>query len=126
VNEVIIILRGPFWLICSETADSNGQLSFDMSSACVISMGVDNITERTPSHKSCWPAIATEYLSLPWNYYPRGRLEIRRGKAIVFANPLCLQYPFLLDDIRYAFNIPNDVEINVKSDNSAHYASANM
>jgi len=48
------------------------------------------------SHERAWP-LASENLpqrirSKPWNFYPRGRVEIANGKATIYYNPLLAQW----------------------------------
>ncbi|SOC08082.1 hypothetical protein [Pseudobutyrivibrio ruminis] len=40
------------------------------------------------NHKKEWSKRNSEY---PYNYYPRGRVEIRKGKIKVFANPVIIE-----------------------------------
>ena len=103
------IQKGPFWVI------ANG---FD--EATILCFPVHHSTESTPSHIDAWQKVCGEYKRMKWNYYPRGRVEIRRGKATVYANPTCLQYPQLENVLRYKFNLGN-IKISYKADNSSHY-----
>ncbi len=70
---------------------------------------------------SKWPRSIT--LGKPYNYFPRGRVEIRNRKAIIFLNPsICSKE--LTEKIRMEFSLEiNEVlrEIQVKADGSRHY-----
>lgn len=76
------------------------------------------------NHKAEW-----EYLNRsitegrPFNYYPRGRVEIRNGKATIFLNPN-IKKENVLCKIIEAFELVTNDElkaIRVKSDGSNHY-----
>lgn len=58
----------------------------------------------------------------PFNYYPRGRVEIKNGKATVFLNPAinkeCIVYR-IMDAFELMTRELNC--INIKSDGSSHY-----
>jgi len=106
------MLKGPFWVI-GET-DLDGNLSFGKLLACSV-----EVSQITPSHKDIWD-FCRGNIKRRWNYYPRGRVEIRRGKAVVFANPICFEWAWLEDELRNHFHL-GSLEINYKADNSRHY-----
>ena len=58
----------------------------------------------------------------PFNYYPRGRVEIKNGKATVFLNP-AINKEFIVYRIMDAFELMTGELncINIKSDGSSHY-----
>lgn len=58
----------------------------------------------------------------PFNYYPRGRVEIKNGKATVFLNPVINKECVVLR-IMDAFELMTGELncINIKSDGSSHY-----
>lgn len=60
---------------------------------------------------------------LPFDYYPRGRVENRKGRIIVYLNP-DLNHKEILAAIWNEFEL-NEPEIQnniqIKSDGSAHY-----
>lgn len=70
------------------------------------------------NHKNAWntlPKSATD--RKPFNYYPRGRVEIKNGKATVFSNYLTDELKQKIIDI-FFLSTENTV---FKIDNSAHY-----
>ena len=72
----------------------------------------------TYTHKKLWPYIAGKYKKHPYNYFPRGRVEIdNKGRSVIYMNPNVPES--VLPDIRVEFGI-RDEEI-VKYDNSNHY-----
>lgn len=58
----------------------------------------------------------------PFNYYPRGRVEIKNGKATVFLNP-AINKECIVYRIMDAFElITGELNcINIKCDGSSHY-----
>lgn len=58
----------------------------------------------------------------PFNYYPRGRVEIKNGKATVFLNP-AINKECIVRRIMDAFELMTGELncINIKSDGSSHY-----
>ena len=60
-------------------------------------------------------------IPLPYNYYPRGRVEIKNGKAIIFLNPtLCTDE--IKSAIKEHFGL-HKIRIEWKADGSYHYRS---
>ena len=62
-----------------------------------------------------------EYRGLPYNYYPRGRVEIKNKKATVYLNPvLCTEYIKRL--IFEKFGLFRDgINVRFVADGSSHY-----
>ena len=59
----------------------------------------------------------------PYNYYPRGRVEIKRNKAVIFINPV-LNTKAIIEKIFEVFELSesdNLKSISVKCDGSRHY-----
>lgn len=55
----------------------------------------------------------------PYNYYYRGRVEIKNNKATVYINPLA-NIEEIQKQIIETFNLKN-IKLIFKSDGSAHY-----
>ena len=104
--------KGPFWLI-SEIG-SVGNISHEKLLSCSV-----ELSQITPSHKEIWDSCRGN-IKKPWNYYPRGRVEVKKDKAIVYANSLCFEYADLSEQLRIAYNL-GDLPLELKADNSAHY-----
>lgn len=97
--------KGPFWVI-----DSN---------ETIVAYPVDADMNPVPSHKNVWDDCKGSVKDT-WNYYPRGRVEIKRGKVIVFLNERCLDRRSLENDLRKTFDL-GIINIEFKIDHSAHY-----
>ena len=135
--------KGIFWIICSyELIDGSITVDFsdykllsilipctddgeviDGSSALLNSKKGNSIT-----HKAAWNTKTItdrEYSRLirnhRYNYFPRGRVEINNGKAVIFLNP-CIHHEFVINDIVETFGISAVKSIKVIADNSSHYA----
>lgn len=106
--------KGPFWVICKTVYDE-----LDFSESTLLSFPVSDDQEPTPSHINVWKTVKGN-LRQSWDYYPRGRVEIRRGKVIVFANPLCFCFDKLEESLRDHFQL-GELPIVFKADNSSHY-----
>ncbi len=98
-------MKGPFWVLEEEDR--------------MIAYPVPLSQTPVPSHKDVWLSVCG-IRKKTWSYYPRGRVEIRNGKVIVFANSYCYRYAKLEKEIREAFHL-GDLPIKFKADNSSHY-----
>lgn len=109
--------KGIFWFPCFVGA--KGELVFtDGIEACITPE-----TAAPNTHKDSWKAATAgrkDLRGIPWNYFPRGRVEISRGRALVFMNPQILNCENYLERIREKFGIGH-MDIRVRIDNSAHY-----
>lgn len=79
------------------------------------------------AHKQSWKTAskncAREIRNKPWNYFPRGRVEIRNGKATIYHNPILAE-----GDVGVLFRIAvlcefgiGDIPSQFVSDGSSHY-----
>lgn len=76
------------------------------------------------NHKKIWSKLPRKVTrGKSFHYFPRGRVEIRRKRAIIFLNPsLC--YEEMLQKIKAEFRLDNNEAIRdilVKADGSRHY-----
>ena len=101
--------RGLFWYVDGEL------LCFPVSSAEVDTVG--------NNHRRFWETLPHSLTcGMPYNYLPRGRVELRHGKAVVYLNPsLCT--PEIDARIRHAFSLPDEMPLSFKADGSRHYRS---
>lgn len=81
------------------------------------------------THKATWAEAAREQpravRSKPWNYFPRGRVEVKASKVTVYHNP-ALSSPEFERTIREAFML-NDEKLSIRfvPDHSEHYRTKN-
>lgn len=125
---------GIFWVICADDADGYPALdTFELLTFTVPCDQQGNILDpsvplnaksgTTYNHKLTWNQLAPQITQgHSYQYHPRGRVEIRRGKALVFINPV-LHTPAVLTEICHAFGLDNALlqKIAVKNDGSTHY-----
>lgn len=83
-----------------------------------------NITSKDINHKRLWErldSVVTE--GYPYNYYPRGRVELRHGKALIFCSThICTEELKSLITERFGLTEENGIkEVVLKADGSAHY-----
>lgn len=101
--------RGVFWIINDEL------LAFPFTDE--YSEGIAK-SGNTYNHKKLWNEIKPKGCNKPYNYYPRGRVEIsNKGKPIIYMNPN-------VDDsfiplIRTEFGLRES--LTIRYDNSQHY-----
>lgn len=101
--------RGVFWLVDDEL------LAFPYSDD--YKSGYAN-SGLTYNHKKLWPDIRPKGCNKPYNYYPRGRVDIdNKGRAIIYLNPN-IDNSFI-SNIKTEFGIVGSPII--KYDNSNHY-----
>lgn len=76
------------------------------------------------NHQAAWSTLPKrETGNKPYNYYPRGRVEIRNGKAVIYVNGN-IAYEKLLKWAINEFNLikENGIEkVEIKADMSNHY-----
>ncbi len=75
------------------------------------------------NHRRFWKTLPHSLTGgMPYNYFPRGRVELRHGKAVVYLHPsLCT--PGIDIRIRLAFSLPDEVPLPFKADGNRHYRS---
>ena len=102
--------KGVFWAI-------DGQLlAFPYMENCHSSGQAKS--GDTYAHKKLWPEIRPKGCGKPYNYYPRGRIEVNsKGKAILYMNPNVDES--LVPEIMIQFGLSEPLEIVY--DNSNHY-----
>lgn len=120
--------KGVFWFICTV---SDGQLKFEEILALPIPCRGDDIgiiynsrKGNSHTHKNSWGELVLRRKSLrklPWNYFPRGRVEIFGNQVRIFMNPIITEFEDYLGIIKLEFNIPGYLEVREIIDNSNHY-----
>lgn len=94
---------------CSATGESDPSVVYSSKSG-------DNF-----NHKIEWQKLLRSVTGgFPYNYYPRGRVEIKSGKGVVYLNP-DINTPAVVGKIRELFELDGLESVTFKSDGSAHY-----
>ena len=129
LTEDTDLQRGIFWikdidnisesnLYFTIPCDINGNNVIDPEAAMASKDGL------TYNHENTWKKLTSrETNNKPFNYYPRGRVEISRGKATIYCSPYIYG-----DDLKNwcidKFNLTahNGIKnVVLKADNSNHY-----
>ena len=116
-----MLYRGVFWIrdlnegdiiALRFTSDENGVLT-DSS-----------LTSKDINHKRLWAQLDSVVTGgYPFDYYPRGRVELRRGRALIFCSPhICTEQLKALITEHFGLTSDNGIkEVILKADGSAHY-----
>ncbi len=118
--------RGIFWITTLDDLDNNRAFVLIPCDGNGIPDGVMDLNSRggtNMNHKRTWESFPSDITnSKPYNYYPRGRVEIRKGgKVIIYMNPhICT--PDIIGWVikKFELDVPDD-RIVVKADGSRHY-----
>ena len=106
----------PYLIVVSVKCDADGKSDrpIDFSSK----------SGQNFNHKAEWQKLSRSVTrGQPFNYYPRGRVEIKNRKATIYLNP-DLNNTVVLNKIIEDFELKNQQglkSIAVKSDGSSHY-----
>ena len=106
----------PHLIVVSVKCDADGKsdLPIDFSSK----------SGQNFNHKAEWQKLSRSVTrGQPFNYYPRGRVEIKNRKATIYLNP-DPNNPVVLNKIIENFELKNQQDLKsiaVKSDGSSHY-----
>lgn len=129
LNESNELYKGVFWIKDINDLYASSNLMFqipcnaDGDSDLIVSNGASK-TGNTYNHERLWKTLSKELTdSKPFNYYPRGRVEIRNGVADIFVNPNLFTEEvkkFLISE--YHLNPQNGIKkIRFHADSSEHY-----
>ena len=126
--------QGIFWVLCGDDAEGRPDLSSFELLAFRVRCGPDgrvledgaalNSKSGTSfNHRAQWSLLPRRRTGgHSYQYHPRGRVEIKRGRALVFLNPV-LNTEAVLGRIRLEFGLEGGQlrGVEVKCDGSAHY-----
>jgi hypothetical protein len=94
LKEDIELNKGIFWIKNLDNIDSNKNLCFtipsDINGNTLIDIDGNYISKNgeTFNHEKTWSQLPKDITEgKPFNYFPRGRVEINNGKAIIYLNP---------------------------------------
>ena len=112
--------KGIFWWTGTELLYKKAHCQSD-GSLCFS----ESFFQRSPilSHREEWNAMGIP--SLPFNYYPRGRVEISRQQAKIYLHP-AINCPEAIEQITAVFGLTSEhgiKEIRMINDHSYHYAT---
>lgn len=123
------LYKGVFWIVDLENTYNNSNYCFTIPSDEYGNVQADDLylnakSGTTYNHEKLWNTLSKRMTQgKPFNYYPRGRVEIQNGKATIYLNPNINTkeiVKFLVDE----FNLTerNGIKkIIIHSDGSNHY-----
>ena len=129
VNEDTQLYKGIFWITDLDNI-SNNKLYFQIP--CDLdgnplnnNLDLNSKNHDTYNHERTWKQLSSkETHNKPYNYYPRGRVEITgHGHAAIYLNPN-INTTEVIDWIKRVFNLNiynNISKVKVISDGSEHY-----
>lgn len=119
--------KGLFWLV------KNDEEKFELFCIKILCYRDGETLEKIETgeceseklnHERAWVQIDKQITKgKPYNFYPRGRVQIKKGKATIFMNPI-LHQKEILEKIITSFGLTAEnglTHIRVKHDNSYHY-----
>ena len=115
------LCKGLFWLIKNDVGE-------DVLLCVVEPLRIDGNVEQSEdkkmNHERTWSILDKGITrGTPYNYFPRGRVEIKREKAVVYLNPI-LNDERVLNQLIDVFGLKEEnaiSKITIKNDNSWHY-----
>lgn len=134
LNEIYLkesseLYSGVFWITDIDNVEKNKNYCFQiptLPSGDVNNDGLDLNAKSgvTYNHEKLWSQLpSTLTHNKPFNYYPRGRVQISNGKAIVYLNPNINTeeiQTFIKDE--YNLTERNGIrKVVFNSDGSSHY-----
>jgi len=134
-QELAMIQAGIFWII----TETNELEDFHLLMFGITCDEYGNITDapviqpnsksgKSYNHKTTWEAEVigsaayNPYNKNPFDYYPRGRVEIAKKRAVIYMNPN-INKPIIIEEIKARFGLGCNLitKIRIIADNSLHY-----
>ena len=123
------LYKGIFWIVDLDNIENNKKYCFVIPcSSDGTSTDFDYTYQAksgdTYNHKKYWSMLPKEYThNKPYNYFPRGRVEIANGKATIYLNPNIATQEvkeFIID--QFNLNEHNGIKkVRLFVDGSEHY-----
>ena len=126
-EQRVALGKGLFWLVKNESE------KFELFCIKILCYRDGETLEKVETgaceseklnHKRAWAKLDKQITrGKPYNYYPRGRVEIKKGKATIFLNPVCNQQE-IVEKICRSFGLTREnglTDVRIKNDNSWHY-----
>ncbi len=114
-----IVYRGLFWVIDGEV--------YSIKHRCLVNgdfigaMPASQNGKRNLTHKKEWNESKYGFTKgKPYNYYPRGRVEIKNCKAKIFLNPDIIT-DVIIEKIKNNFSLKSLSDVKIIADGSKHY-----
>ena len=116
------IYKGIFWYVPGEHRLIAIKVSCDENGNALENANYSSKSGENFNHKTEWSKLHKDVTKKnPYNYYPRGRIEIKNGKATIFFNPVLNRFD-IHDLIINEFGlIGKRIIVKEVSDGSKHY-----
>ena len=114
--------KGIFWYVPAESGLLTVKVACNKEGQATTAVVYSSKSGNNFNHQAEWEKLPkTVTKGLPYNYYPRGRVEIKKGHATVYLNTT-LNRCDIHQLICSAFSLDaNEVAIRFVGDGSAHY-----
>lgn len=115
-KEDNLYFKGPFWVVAEDVAHilSNDYVLVCDKELCTYDGQFDRTrpNRKNQTHEVAWEKHKATYgTDLPYNYFPRGRVEVYKGVAYMNLNSL-LNTPSIINSIIHEYQI-QDLEYHV-------------
>ena len=92
MEESFDLYKGIFWITDLEDIENNDlyfQIPCDLDGQIINNeLDLNAKTGTTYNHEKTWSKLSSKITSnKPFDYYPRGRVEINHGKVIIYLSP---------------------------------------
>ena len=124
------LYKGIFWIVDRKQLENNAPYFLKIATdrhGFVLSSDHELTSKKGDNynHRLSWASLPHQLTDgKAYNYYPRGRVEIRNDEARIFINPL-LNEDGIINYIREQFNLNGETigKVRVLIDRSSHYRS---
>ncbi len=100
------LYKGIFWYNPIEKKLIVKKVACDRNGIAVEEVEYSSKSGDNFNHKAEWAKLPRSITNgQPYNYYPRGRVEIKNGKATVYLNPILNDNPCVMDMINDEFGL---------------------
>lgn len=116
-----MLYRGVFWV---RSVSENDVIALRFLSDENGVLTDSSVTAKDINHKRLWERLDSVVTGgVAYDFYPRGRVELRRGRALIFCSPhICTEQLKALMTELFGLTAENGIkEVILKADGSAHY-----
>lgn len=100
--------KGPFWCLASSVDELNkgNYILLCDKELCSYEgeLNRKRLNKENQTHEKVWENYKQDYENVPYNYFPRGRVEVYKGKAYINLNSI-LNKTKIIDDIRKEYQV---------------------
>jgi len=117
--------KGIFWVIADTESELSPENIIVLSTACdkngKAEYCAEGAVEEPYNHKRVWARLSKKVTKgKPFDYYPRGRAEIKNGKATLWLSPVIADMADMLIR-RFGLSELGKENVTIKVDGSEHY-----